>query len=181
MRGALYYVKGENIMTRKETTVIALKCFAIYLVSQVLVSLPLLAGIGLKLGSYGEHDTSGFFIASMCFLSVALALLTAFFLWKLTNSLLLKETMVESIPPEIGVNEVIKIILVCMGIYFAIGALIAFPRAFVEFQIAQNNPTYEIELPLVELVSHILQFIFGYTLIAKSAKWAKLIREEKVN
>ena len=163
-------------MTRKETTAIALKCFAIYLITQVLVSLPVLVSIGLKLGSYGKHQTSGFFIASICFLSVILALATAFFLWRLTNSLLLQETVLESTPSEIGVDEVMKIILACMGVYFASSAIINFPRAFVEFQIAQNNPTYEIELPVVDLVSHILQFTIGSLLIAKPAKWVKMIR-----
>jgi len=165
-------------MTRKETTAIALKCFAIYLISQVLVSLPILVGIGLKLGSYGEHDTSIFFIASICFLSVALTLATAFILWKLTNSLLFKETKSEPMPAEIGVDEVMKIILACMGVYFVIGAVIAFPRAFVEFQVAQNNPTYEIELPLAGFISQILQFAFGCMLIVKPAKWVKIIREK---
>ncbi len=163
-------------MTRKESTIIALKCYAIYIIVQLIVSLPILVGICLKLGRFGQHDTSAFFIASISFLSVVFCLATAFFLWKLANSLLIKETMPEPVSGEIGVDEVMKIILTCMGVYFAINAVIAFPSAFVDFQISRSNVDYQPLVSVVSLASVVLQIIFGCLLIAKPAKWVKKIR-----
>ena len=163
-------------MTRKETTAIALKCFALYIIGQVFVSLPILSGIGLKLGAYGGHDIPIFFIASICFLTVMIGFLFAFLLWKFTNSLMLKETTTDETQSGISVDEVMKIILSCMGIFFAINAIIAFPRAFVEIQISKTNPAFIGELTFINLVAIILQFVFGCLLIAKPSSWVNVIR-----
>jgi hypothetical protein len=163
-------------MTRKETTAIALKCFALYIIGQVFISLPTLSGIGLKLGAYGDHDTPIFFIASVCFLTVVVGFLFAFLLWKFTNSLMLKETSSEGTPSGIGVDEVMKIILACMGIYFAINAILAFPRSFVEFQLSKTTTVFMPEITFINLVSIGLQFMFGCLLIAKPSSWVNVIK-----
>ncbi len=163
-------------MTRKETTAIALKCFALYIVGQVLVSLPIVTTIGLKLGAYGNHDTPAFFIASVCFLTLAVGFLCAFLLWKFTNSLMLKETTTDDDQSGIGVDEVMKIILACMGIYFAISAILAFPRSFVEFQLSKTTTVFMPEITFINLVSVGLQFIFGCLLIAKPSSWVNVIK-----
>ena len=166
-------------MTRKETTAIALKCFAIYLIDQMIIGLHDVVGVCLKLGYFGQHDTSPLFIASISVLTVVFGLASAFFLWRFTNSLLLADTMPETAPGEISVNEVVKIILACMGVYFAVAAVIAFPRVFVDFQIARSNSDYQPLVSTVNLASVVLQIVFGCLLIAKPAKWVKLIRSVK--
>lgn len=166
----------DKNMTRKETTSIALKCFAIYIIAQVFISLPIIATLGLKIGYFGRHDTSGVFVASVCLLSVVVALLFAFLLWKFTNSLLLKDTSATEFTSELGVDETIKIILACMGIFYATNAIIAFPRAYVEFQLAKSNPNFLIEITTINLVAIVLQFVLGCFLIIKPSCWLNLIR-----
>lgn len=166
-------------MTRKETTAIALKCFAIYLIAQMIISLPILVSIGLQLGYLGNHDVSAFFMASLCFLTVVAGLFCAFLLWKVTNSILLKETTPESAQGELGVDEIMELILACMGIYFAINAVIAFPNSFVQFQIYKNMAGSQPLASAISLGSVALQFVFGCILIAKPAKWVKMIRAVK--
>ncbi len=166
-------------MTRKETTGIALKCFAIYLVAQMIIALPALVGISLKLGYFGNHDVSAFFMVSLCFLTVVASLLCAFLLWKVTNSLMEKETTPESAKGELSVDETMKLILACMGIYFAINAVIAFPQVFVNFKIAQNTAGQQSYVSASSIVSVVLQLVFGCLLVAKPAKWVKMIRSIK--
>ena len=166
-------------MTRKETTAIALKCFAIYIIGQVFISLPVLSAIGIKLRAYGQHDIPIFVIASVCFLTVVVGFLFAFLLWKFTNSLMLKETSTDDTQSGLSVDEVMKIILACMGIYFAIGAILAFPRAYVEIQLSKTNSAFLGEITFINLVAIVLQFIFGCLLIAKPSSWVKVIRSVK--
>jgi len=166
-------------MTRKETTAIALKCFALYLLAQIIISLPIIAGL-VELGYYGQHDTSNFWIFALCTLCTLIGLLVVFLIWKTTNSLLTKEmTSPEDATGDLSVDEVMKIILACMGVYFSINAIIAFPQAFVAFQIARNFSGQQPLILAVSLGSVILQIIFGYLLIAKPAQWAKIIRSVK--
>ncbi|MEE9369824.1 MAG: hypothetical protein V3V05_13340 [Pontiella sp.] len=167
-------------MTRKETTAIALKCFALYLLAQVIISLPICAGLGMKLGYYGQHDTSKFWIFALCTLCTLIGLLVAFLIWKTTNSLLTKETTSpEDSTGDLNADGVMKIILACMGVYFAINAIIAFPRIFVDFQIAKKIADQQSLVSAISLGSVILQIIFGCLLISKPAKWVKMIRSVK--
>lgn len=163
-------------MTRKETTVVALKCYAIYIVIQLVVFLPTLAGICLKLGHFDQRGTSTFFIGVVSFLSVVCYLVAALFLWKTANSLLIGEAMQETGSSEIGMDEVMKMVLACMGVYFVTAGVIVFPRIFVEFKIAESNSDPQALVSAVSLASVVLQIIFGGLLIAKPAKWVKMIQ-----
>lgn len=167
-------------MTRKETTSIALKCFALYLLAQVIISLPIFAGLGMKLGYYGQHDMSKFWVFALCTLCTLIGLLVAFLIWKTTNSLLSKETTsLEDSTGDLNADGVMKIIIACMGIYFSINAVIAFPRAFVDFKIAQNMEGQQSFVSASSVVSVVLQIVFGCLLIAKSETWVKMIRSIK--
>ncbi len=168
-------------MTRKETTSIALKCFAIYIIAQVFISLPVIATLGLKIGYFGSHNTPRVFVASVCLLTVVVAYLFAFLLWKFTNLLLLKDTSATESTSELGIDETIKIILACMGIFYATNAIIALPRAYVEFQLAKTNPDFSNEITTITLVAITLQFVLGCFLIIKPSCWLNLIRSAGKN
>jgi hypothetical protein len=161
-------------MTRKETTAIALKCFAIYILSSVIFSLPSLVAVGQMLNNSQERGSSSIWAILIPALSVIIGIATALLIWKTTNSLLTKET---SSPDtgEIGVNGVMKIILACMGIYFAINALIYLPGAFVSYQFSAQvdspNPGAR-----MALIAQGLRLTFGCLLIAMPGRWVKAIR-----
>ena len=167
-------------MTRKETTAIALKCFALYLMAQVIISLPVFAGLGMQLGYYGHHDISKFWIVALCTLCTLIGLLVVFLIWKTTNSLLKKDTSsTEDTLGDLNADGVMKIVLACMGVYFSVNAVIAFPRVFVDFQIAKKIADQQSLVSAISLGSVILQIVFGCLLIAKPAKWVKMIRSVK--
>lgn len=163
-------------MTRKEATAIALKCFAIYILSQVIISIPSFASLGLKLKYMGSETPSNTWAIVIPALSVILGITTAFLIWKFTNSLLTKETTPDENSGDLGVNGIMKIVLACMGVYFVIDAAIAVPYAFVNLQLARTNPSFKMELCIMNLVTQILEITFGSLLITKPGKWVMAIR-----
>lgn len=161
-------------MTKKETTAVALKCFAVYILSQVIISLPSLATLGTRLKYMGDGKPSNIWIISISGLSVLVGLLAAFLIWKFTNSLLNKETTPDE-SSDIGVSGVMKIILACMGVYFIIDAAMVFPMALSSYrfsvEVPNSNPN-----AFMFLVTQVIEFSFGCLLIAKPGRWVKAIR-----
>ena len=163
-------------MTQKETTAVAIKCFAIYLLAQVIISLPTLAALGLKIGSYGQHDIPRSWILIISTSSLVLGLITVYLLWKFTNSLLTKEPVKEAATDNLGADGILKIVLACMGVYFILDGTMTFPHAIVQYHVSRSNPAFQTDLSAMYLLAQILEFIFGGLLIAKPNKWLKMIR-----
>ena len=160
-------------MTRKETTAIALKCFAIYFLSQAFVALPSLATLGLKLKYMGEGKPSNIWAIVIPAFGVISCVTVAFLIWKFTNSLMVKETTSESRTGDLSINDVVKIILACMGVYFVIDAVIALPHAIVNFQATKNSQS---PFGITYLLTQVIELFFGALLIAKPGQWLKAIR-----
>jgi hypothetical protein len=97
----------------------------------------------------------------------------AFLIWKFTNSLMTKETSDNKTTGDLGVDDVVKIILACMGVYFVIDALIVLPHAVVNFQAARDP---EHPPGITYLPTQIIELFFGGLLIAKPGQWLKAIR-----
>lgn len=163
-------------MTQKETTAVAIKCFAIYILAQVIISLPTLAALGLKIGSYGQHDIQRSWVLVISSSSLVLGLVTAYLLWKFTTSLLTKEPVQETATDDLGADGIMKIVLACMGVYFIIDATMTLPHAIVQFHVSRSNPAFQTELSAMYLLAQVLESIFGFLLIAKPNKWVKMIR-----
>ena len=164
-------------MKRKETTAIALKCFAIYILVQLIISLPTLTQLGVKFEYWSGQEANNALIFSIPFFSVALGIGAFYLLWRTSNSVLEKESSSSQESEDLGVDGVMKIILSCMGVYFVIDAAMILPYAFVNFQIARSVPDSQVLLSFMNLVTQILEITFGSLLIAKSSKWVKMIRE----
>jgi hypothetical protein len=161
-----------KIMTRKETTAIALKCFAIYIISQLIIGIPSFVSLGWQIQYLGENPPSKLWIIIIPTLTVIIGLALAVFLWKFTNALMIKDTTSLSENSDIGIDEVVKIILGCMGVYFVIDALIVLPSAVA----ALSNQNYQVGDSILYLSAQILELIFGALLITKPGKWLKIIR-----
>lgn len=159
-------------MTRKETTAIALKCFAIYMLSQAFVSFPAMATLGLKLKYMGGGNPSNIWVIIIPALGIISCATAAFLIWKFTNSLLMKETTDEGNVADIKIDGVVKIVFACMGVYFLIDAIIALPYALVNFQLAGSSSPESFACLLTQL----LKLLFGGLLIAKPGQWVKAIR-----
>jgi len=159
-------------MTRKETTAIALKCFAIYMLSQAFVSFPALATLGLKLKYMGGGNPSNIWVIIIPALGIISCATVAFLIWKFTNSLLMKETTDEGNATDIKIDGVVKIVFACMGVYFLIDAIIALPYALVNYRIASSSTPQS----LAYLLTKLLELLFGGLLVAKPGQWVKAIR-----
>jgi len=161
-------------MTNKETTAIALKCFAIYILSRVLLALPSYVHMGRMFDTINDGKQAGFLSIIIPVLSVLVGIITAFLIWKCTTSLMTKETSPAD-TGELGVNGVMKIILACMGLYFAINALIYLPGAFASYRFSAqvDNPNPGTRMALI---AQGLRLTFGCLLIAMPGKWVKAIR-----
>ena len=163
-------------MTRKETTVVALKCFAIYLLSQIIIGFPPLITTIFQLNTYADEAgafSNGWVIAAFA-VGIIGGIAAFLLLWKSTNSLLTKETSDED-TGEIGVNGIMKIILACMGVYFLVLAAVHFPSALSYYrfstQVPNPNPS-----ALMGLVTNVLQLVFGCLLIGRPGRWVQAIR-----
>lgn len=162
-------------MTKKETTAVALKLFAIYLLSQIFIILPSMGSLALKINNIGTSTQSNAWLYVVPVLSILFIIIIAALVWKFTNSLLTKETTPDE-SGDLGVNGVMKIILACMGVYFVVDAVIAFPYALVEFVHRSPQVTDSTVRTSMYLLTQILEFLFGSLLIAKPGKWVKAIR-----
>lgn len=159
-------------MTKKETTVIAMKCFAIFILCQIFMMLPSVGSLAIKINHMGQRGPSNVWLYVVPCLSILSMIILAFLVWKFSNSVLTKETTADN-STDLGVNGVVKIILACMGVYFVVDAMIVLPYAIVNVQAANNawdaiNVTY--------LLAQVLELTFGALLIAKPGKWVKAIR-----
>jgi hypothetical protein len=158
-------------MTRKETTAIALKCFAIYFLSQAFFAFPALTALGLKLKYMGAGKPSNIWVVVIPTLGAISCVIVAFLIWKSTNSLMTKETTPENPTSDIRIDDVVKIIFACMGVYFIIHALIALPYALINYRmITKNYP------PFTYLPTQVIELFFGALLVAKPGQWVKAIR-----
>lgn len=158
-------------MTRKETTAIALKCFAIYFLSQAFVAFPSLATLGLKLKYMGDGEPSNLWVIIIPAFGIVSCVTVAFLIWKFTNSLMAKETTSENPTSDIRIDDVVKIIFACMGVYFIIHALTALPYAVINYRMVAKN-----YLPFTYLLSQVIELFFGALLVAKPGQWVKAIR-----
>jgi heme/copper-type cytochrome/quinol oxidase subunit 2 len=159
-------------MTRKETTAVSLKCFAIYILSQIIIGLPAMVTLTIRLKDIGATQLSQAVVPIILTLSVLVGIAAAVLVWKTTNSLMTKETS----PDETGglsVNDVMKLVLACMGVYFIIDAIMVLPHAIVSYQMAKMSPN---PVTTAYLVAQVLEVIFGGLLIAMPGKWVKAIR-----
>ncbi len=106
-------------MTRKETTAVALKCFVIYFLSQAFIAFPSLTTLGLKLKYMGDGEPSNLWVVVIPSLGIVSCVTVAFLIWKFTNSLMTKEIADDKTTGDMGIDDVFKIVLACMGVYFA--------------------------------------------------------------
>ena len=164
-------------MTKNEITAIAFKCFAIYWLSIVIVSFPSLLNVISQVEAFGSGDKpsyvmAGFFVA----LSAVISLICIWLLWKLANSII-KPISAQDAVPEMSssANELMQIILICMGLYFVIKSSLDFPHQFALIKL-QRDEDPKLLLYKIQMAVIIVKFLLGCLLIAKPKQWVKTIR-----
>jgi len=159
-------------MTTKQATGIALKFFAIYLLFNLLMVIPSLVGLGYRIdGMSGDQPSilTQFLIPSI---GIIVSLIAIGLLWKVSNSFMNKPgSNDEPIINDMTTDGVMKAVLSCMGLFFAIQGIISFLHVYALFRgYTQEFRNYYL------LIVPAFKFVIGVILIAKPKQWVKMIR-----
>lgn len=159
-------------MTTKQATGIALKFFAIYLLFNLLMVIPSLVSIGY----YGNQPSilTRFVIP---LIGIIVGLIAIGLLWKVSNSFIKKTgTDEEPIINDMTTDGVMKTVLACMGLYFALQGIISFLHVYASARSYAQHSTAGFQLDLNFLIVPCVKFALGCFLIAKPKQWVKVIR-----
>ena len=159
-------------MTNKEITSVAIKAFAIYVLVQAILSVPMLTSVATTY-LYNEYRETGQFLlwlvgaASFIFLLIVVVLL-----WKLANTVVSQtsEETTDGRPTSIDAHFLISL----LGLYLSIDGLLRFGYACLSaFTLIQETdlPGQAIGYIIIALV----QVLIGITLIIKAEGWLSLI------
>lgn len=167
----------EYKMTKNEITAIAFKCFGIYWLYVVIVSFPSLLNVISQVEAFGSGDKPSYVMASFFVaLSVVISLICIWLLWKLANSIIKpipdQDTVIEM---SSGANELMQVILICMGLSFVIRSLLDFPHQYAFIKL-QRDEDPKLLLYKIQMAVIVVKFLLGCLLIAKPKQWAKTIR-----
>lgn len=155
-------------MTTRQVTAIALRLFSLWLLVQVILTLP---GLVMLLGTleHYEGQTVPVFVYFMMTLGfVAIGGLAAYFIWIAAASALARSPDSDS---EMLDQEGQKFLLQMGGVYFVVDALAHLPHSLGLLQ-----PSLELSyLNLLSPFGHVFQLGVGMALLVKSSVWAKLL------
>ena len=162
-------------MINKATSV-ALKFFAIYMIFNVLVSIPSIYTLVTRIHLMeGGDSTSWLLPTALLVATLILAAMGIGLLWKTANSLISKDGASPSEPESVDLDKLFKLALSVMGLYFALHALIALPHQWSYFQMMLEQKRVLQATP--GLVSTVIQLILGLWLIAKPRQWASWLQK----
>lgn len=167
-------------MTNRQTTAVALKCFAIYFLSNILISLPTHLNLAAMLPD-GMSPAQWHTTLLICI--VAVNLICGFLLWKMASSLLKKSDDTPNNAPA-DYDKTLKNCLIILGLYFAVNALAALPRTIAALnqtlQAIENNMLPpnggQTRAAISLLVPQILKLSIGLLLIGRPNQWLRAIR-----
>lgn len=155
-------------MTNKETTAIALKCFAIYVLSTVLI------GFSMSLSAYAYRPSPWIWAITPASLLIGAAVV--FVLWKTANSLTLGQVDDPQNTQRTDFDVILKNILICMGVYFAINGFVVLPSTIGHYNFLTQTNAPQANVAWLSLSAPILKISIGLCLIAKPKQWVKMIR-----
>ncbi len=159
----------------KETTSVALKFFAIYLLAHTLINIPS-SLLVLTLQIQDEAD-SGLFIWSVIFaVSAFLISIVAFLLlWKTATSLAREAGDSEHKTEFIETERIMKFLISCIGLVFAIRGLLEMPSfIFGPFGLARKVDYSFSRQDIIFITGSlkpVLAVVIGFWLIAKPKQW----------
>lgn len=170
-------------MIAKQTTVIAVKFFAMYLLFSLLMTIPSLLAIGSQAarmlwGSVPPNEPVVVLLQIlMPLVGIALGGCVIWLIWRLGNSLIAKAPAeaVESAGDLKG-DELMRVILSCMGVYLVLMAGIQIIGRFASSRHYADISGDDFQVSLYLLLAPALQLIVGCFLIAKPKQWVRTIR-----
>jgi len=161
-------------MTNKELTSVAIKVFAIYVLVQAILSVPLLVNAMATYG-FSEHRSGGSILlwllgAAAFILLVGLTV----FLWKLATRVATQASAQVEDGKSSKVDDGFLISL--LGLYLTFEGLLRFGYTCTSLYI-QNQSTEEYSAQtLAYVIGYLIQVVIGLSLILKAHGWLALLR-----
>jgi hypothetical protein len=162
-------------MTEREITSLALKLFAIYLLVQLVLAIPMLVASLVTAKDFFGPDLSALWLWGAAAASVVIALLAAVSLWALARKALSKS------PSAIGESRFSGIeggIFAALGLFLIVQSLVRFSyvTAGAYVQYVRTEPG-EIALQTAVLMgAHLFQGLVGLSLVLRTDGWVSLLR-----
>ena len=155
-------------MTAKEITAIVIKFLAISLmISTVLHAPRLILAISTIEGMHNDKFESIFYISVVGFFLI-LGFLSAFILYRVSNSILKSIPEPNSDPVSISQAFVLQV----LGVYFIVSALQVFPSLS-----AYISPDFEAKKHLGYFIGYTFELVVGLYLLILPSVWVRLLHK----
>jgi hypothetical protein len=162
-------------MIARQTTAIAVKFFAMYLLFLLLQSLPGFLLIGSHMAAIYEGSLLVRVLVPL--VSLAVGGLSVWIIWRVARSVIAKKSA-EPVEPtgDLSGDELMRVILSCMGVYLALMASLQIVRNFIGGRHLEliAGREFKINVPLV--LSYVAQLAVGCWFVAKPRQWVRAIR-----
>ncbi len=166
-------------MTKQEITSIALKIFALYLLANILYTLPSSYIILNMVRRLDDGQMTQFWLGGLSLCLTGIGVVIAFMLWKLANSLISsREGKNNHGAPSLSAESLEPIILSAAGAFIAIstfshlGRLVSNSLLYANLKKETGIPTSDI----MNMVIDIIVFGLGVSLIIKAKWWINLFK-----
>ncbi len=163
-------------MNTRIATAIALKLFAIYIIVSVVMSMPAIIGSYLAVNNQNiSANTSIVIPLTIVICTIIIGALVFLVLWKLSNRVL---NDAGSVATErfIDHSSMERFLLLLLGMYFSISALVELPNVFTSLWIkSERYPGISI-VDYAWLGSVVFQLIIGISIMAGIKSWLLFIR-----
>jgi membrane-anchored glycerophosphoryl diester phosphodiesterase (GDPDase) len=161
-------------MTSKELTSLAIKVFAIYVLIQAILSLPMLANsliFNALDGSRGNGEVLFWLLGSASL--IALIVLVVF-MWKLANRIVKQtsESPLQEDSPDISESFLVSL----LGVYLTFEGLQGFGYATTNTFVLLQNSRELVTQNIAYLIGNLVQIVIGLSLILKTSGWVSFIR-----
>ncbi len=159
---------SPRILTGREITSVTAKLVAAYLIFSIILSIPILVAF-----SYRQIDNLPVVFA-LAGIGVVLGLLTIRALRQFANRLLPCEG--ERIDLHVYAFQIERMLLRCLGIYFAVSTIRNIIRSAIIIGHWQYKES-DLTLTYVDLFTGVAVFLIALSLVAKPAKWMSAMRK----
>ena len=165
-------------MTNKEITALALKVFAIYVLVQTLLAVPVIVQ-AISSNFYDKEGVTAYAAIGVGIVAITILFGVAIAIWKLSNGIIIKTTS-SPLNKAVTPNTTEEFILSALGIYLAFkGLLSVFYMSVSAYTQLYGQQTSQEVSPQTAalLISNVIQVIVGLTLILRARGWVMLLRK----
>ena len=168
-------------MKTREITSLALKLFALYLLSQALINVPSIMGVYLAIESRNTDNPSHEWLWVSGVVSILCAIVIAILIWKLANKSLIESLKNDSESSDLNIvpTDFERIIYWALGLFFLVSSISSIPFSFYSAYASVNNDlSFGLNTGhILHISSDLFQALIGITLILYPGHWSSLFTQ----